>query len=414
MALIGGALDGEQLVCGAAAVRGHLVLGIDGAVAFHIVEGFRSHRIAVAIHPAADEVLMEYTVLSDREQRVCTHRQLANGSTVMDGAVLIDKLSLAAEIKGQGVVHSIPYSSQLRVAGNLIYGVLRILVASAILPVGKGGASLGGGGQSAYRLIVSDLLGLRVHSTSVGIEAQGVLVCGVGHIDIGPAGNQLVIAELAAEPVPVVPLVQGIAGTLSNASVGIQVLHQVGAVQGLAFVQGFGIVLVPVGHTVNHNVVVVGDHAVQVGPAVYRDGFQLRGILAGNIIVPAAVVEPAIHFKAIAGGIVVLDKGGNFRALFHFESGRVVHLGSVAVAVNLDLHRLGILKVRSRGDFVVVGSHRRTLGGGVCGFCAVIGGNGRPGQADSQNHSQRRTQQAFPCIVHKTPSPFIYLFSSKK
>ena len=93
----------------------------------------------------------------------------------------------------------------------------------------------------------------------------------------------------------------------------IQVVNQIDAMEGFAGKDGLGSLLVSIIHGFDNNLLVVGDHALDVVPAV-ADGDLVAQDIAGiavQIFVPASVVVPALKLVRSGGGaggrVVVLD-----------------------------------------------------------------------------------------------------------
>ena len=116
-----------------------------------------------------------------------------------------------------------------------------------------------------------------------------------------------------------------------------------------------------VGHVVN-NILIVIDHADDVRPAVHGDGVQTCAFRVLLVLVPRAVVEPAVEvvLAGVVCGVVIgnVQLGQvNDRALGHLAKRLgVVSLGRVAVAVddNLDGLLLFALDVDGQNDALVV------------------------------------------------------------
>ena len=116
-----------------------------------------------------------------------------------------------------------------------------------------------------------------------------------------------------------------------------------------------------VGHVVN-NILIVIDHADDVRPAVHGDGVQTYAFRVPLVLVPRAVVEPAVEVvpAGVVCGVVIgnVQLGQvNDRALGHlFERDSLVGLFGIAVAVdhNIDGLLLFALDVDGQNDALVV------------------------------------------------------------
>ena len=175
---------------------------------------------------------------------------------------------------------------------------------------------------------------------------------GVGHIDIGPAGHRVVLAELDPRVVgvPLEPLVVGVAVAVQIFDICFQIVDHVFTVEGLTGIQHIVISLHTVGDAIDHHALIVGDHADDVGPAVDGDGLvQLVVGVAILVIIPAAVVVPAlkhiVHIGCSTLSVVVRDlqlRNTNGIADFvipHYRN-RCIGCGGIAVAIDDYIDRL--------------------------------------------------------------------------
>ena len=127
---------------------------------------------------------------------------------------------------------------------------------------------------------------------------------GVGHIDVGPAADNIGVTELdlRAVGVPLEPLVVGVAVAVQVFDIFFQIVDHVFTVEGLTGIQHIVISLHAVGDAIDHHALIVGDHADDVGPAADGDGLAQRVVgVAGQVIIPAAVVVPALEHIVLAG-----------------------------------------------------------------------------------------------------------------
>ena len=177
---------------------------------------------------------------------------------------------------------------------------------------------------------------------------------GVGHIDVGPAADNIGVTELdlRAVGVPLEPLVVGVAVAVQVFYIFFQIVDHVFTVEGLTGIQHIVISLHAVGDAIDHHALIVGDHADDVGPAADGDGLAQRVVgVAGQVIIPAAVVVPALEHIVLAGrstlSVVVRDiqaRNTNGIADFvipHYRN-RCIGCGGIAVAIDHDLNSLGL------------------------------------------------------------------------
>ena len=282
MILAGGALDGEQLVSRTAIVRCHDVLGVDGRIAIHSINGLAGDSGAVLKSPTADEVVAEHTVLSHLEQGIHTHVQLADGLTEGHGDGLVLELTLAAEVQGQGVLLGLPHSGEGGVAFHLVHSVRSHQSAGAVLPALEGVAGLGGSGQLAQSSVEGNFLLGGVNGAAIGIEGDGV---GLG-LPLGSVGGGCGVPEdgLGSHFLAVLiePAQEGVAGAGGNRQLTqgciVGSLHGSGAygaavgikLHGVGLGRPHGVEVLMLGKLPVNAYAVVGNHNFfrSIGPAL--------------------------------------------------------------------------------------------------------------------------------------------------
>ena len=187
--------------------------------------------------------------------------------------------------------------------------------------------------------------GLHV-AVAVDNHLYDLLLRGVGHIDVGPAVDSISFRELipGAVGIPLEPLVVGVAVAIQVFDIFFQIVDHVFTVEGLTGIQHIVISLHAVGDAIDHHALIVGDHADNVGPAADGDGLTQRVVgVAGLVIIPAAVVVPALELIVLVGrstlSVVVRDlqlRNINGIADFvipHYRN-RCIGCGGIAVAID--------------------------------------------------------------------------------
>ena len=209
--------------------------------------------------------------------------------------------------------------------------------------------------------------GLHV-AVAVDNHLYDLLLRGVGHIDVGPAVDSISFRELipSAVGIPLEPLVVGVAVAIQVFDIFFQIVDHVFTVEGLTGIQHIVISLHAVGDAIDHHALIVGDHADDVGPAADGDSPAQRVVgVAGLVIIPAAVVVPALEHIVLAGhstlSVVVRDiqaRNTNGIADFvipHYRN-RCIGCGGIAIAIDDYIDSLIL-----RGIFHIVQSQGQTV-----------------------------------------------------
>ena len=167
---------------------------------------------------------------------------------------------------------------------------------------------------------------------------------GVGHIDIGPAGHRVVLAELDPRVVgvPLEPLVVGVAVAVQIFDICFQIVDHVFTVEGLTGIQHIVISLHTVGDAVDYNLLQVIDHGTQIG-------VSLDGPVADRVLRPVADLVAPDFVPLISGGAagVQVVQAGQIAGLLQDALKRgalgviaqvLAHGGLADVAVAVDVH----------------------------------------------------------------------------
>ena len=218
--------------------------------------------------------------------------------------------------------------------------------------------------------------GLHV-AVAVDNHLYDLLLRGVGHIDVGPAVDSISFRELipGAVGIPLEPLVVGVAVAIQVFDIFFQIVDHVFTVEGLTGIQHIVISLHAVGDAIDHHALIVGDHADDVGPAADGDSPAAQRVVgvAGLVIIPAAVVVPALEHIVLAGRSTLRVERGNIQliqivfgaAFSSSQRNGLIRLRHIPVAVDDDLYGL-IIREFLHGGVSTAASNRFLIHGRNC------------------------------------------------